>query len=57
MAKVEGRREGGIELLTDVLNAKSSLYGQMQQEHASEMKREKIEIEEEETESDPLSLV
>ncbi len=56
MARVEGRRENGIELLTDVMRAKPVLFGQMQQEHASELKREEIEIEIDEKDSDLLSL-
>ena len=56
MAKVEGMREYGIELLNDIMHAKSSLFSQLQQEHASEKKRELIEIESETEKSDPLSL-
>lgn len=56
MARTEGRRENGIELLNDIMSAKASLFGQMQQEHASEVKREQIEKLTELEESDQLSL-
>lgn len=56
MARMEGQRANGIEILNDIMYAKASLFGQMQQEHASEMKREQIEFENELKESDPLSL-
>ena len=56
MAKIEGRRSNGIDLLKDIMTAKASLFGKMQQEHASEAKRELCEIETENEESDPLSL-
>jgi hypothetical protein len=56
LARFEGRRSFGLEILKDIMAAKPSLYGQMQDEYASELKREEIEIEEEEKQSDPLSL-
>ncbi len=56
MARFEGRREGGIEILNDVMAAKPALFGQMQEEHASEKKREDIIDDKEKTERDPLSL-
>ncbi len=56
MARFTGRRNTGVELLTDVMLAKASLFAQMQQEHASEAKREKIEIETETENSDLLSI-
>ena len=52
----EGRRAAGLSLLHDIFSAKSSLFGQMQQEHASESKREDIIIQTEEEQSNPLSL-
>ena len=52
----EGRRAAGLSILHDIFEAKASLFGQMQQEHASELKREEIIIETEEEQSDPLSL-
>ena len=56
MARFEGRRECGIEVLNDVMSAKASLFGQMQEEYASERKREDIVEDKEKTERDPLSL-
>ena len=53
---VEGRRAAGLSILHDIFSAKASLFGQMQEEHASELKRELLEIEQEEEQSDPLSL-
>lgn len=55
-ARFSGRRNNGIELLNDIMAAKPSLFGQMQQEYASELKREEIEKETEIKEGDPLSL-
>jgi len=52
----EGRRAAGLSILSDIFSAKATLFGQMQEEHASELKREEIEIETEEEQSDPLSL-
>lgn len=52
----EGRRAAGLAILHDIFSAKASLFGQMQEEHASELKREEIEIKTEEEQSDPLSL-
>ena len=56
MSYAEGRRAAGLSILHDIFSAKSSLFGQMQQEHASELKREEIIEEKEEQERDPLSL-
>lgn len=56
LARIEGRRSVGLEILSDIMSAKPSLFGQMQEEHASEMTREAIEIKQEEKGSDPLSL-
>lgn len=52
----KGRKYVGSWLLRRLLAAKSSLYSQIIEEHASEIKREEIEIEMEEEQSDPLSL-
>lgn len=54
--RFEGRRNAGINFLNKIMEAKPSLLGQLQEEHASELKREEIEIEQNEKESDPLSL-
>ena len=54
--RFEGRRNIGIRLLNKLTTAKPSLLGQLQEEYASELKREEIEIEIEEKQSDPLSL-
>ena len=54
--RFEGRRNIGIRLLNKLTTAKPSLLGQMQEEHASELKREEIEILIEEEQSDSLSL-
>ncbi len=51
-----GRKTAGLSVLSDVMTAKPSLFSQMQQEHASEIKREKIIIQTEEEQSDALSL-
>lgn len=54
--RFEGRRNAGIRLLTKLQSAKPSLLGQMQEEHASAIKSEELEIELSEEQSDPLSL-
>lgn len=56
MGFAEGRRTAGLSILHDIFSAKASLFGQMQQEHASELKREAIILEKENEERDPLSL-
>ncbi len=52
----EGRRSVGLNVLHSIFDAKASLFGQMQEEHASEFKREEIEIKQEDEDSDPFSL-
>ena len=42
--RFEGRRNIGIRLLNKLTTAKPSLLGQLQEEYASELKREEIEI-------------
>jgi len=52
----EGRRSLGLDILNDLLEAKPAAFSEMQQEYASEKKREDNEVKEEIKESDPLSL-
>ena len=54
MAFEKGRRSIGLSVLHTIFDAKPSLFGQMQEEHASEHKREEIEISNDKR--DPLSL-
>ena len=56
LARDAERKKMGIELLNDIMTAKPTLFTQMQQEHASEYKREEIEEEEAKKNSDLLSL-
>lgn len=52
----EGRRSLGLDILNDLLEAKPAAFSEMQQEYASEKKREDNEVKAEIKESDPLSL-
>ena len=51
----EGRRSIGLDILNDLLEAKPETFSQMQQEYASEKKREDNEVKDEIEEGDPLS--
>jgi len=51
-----GRKSVAGDFLSDLLDAKPTAFAEMQQEYASEKKREDNEVKEEIKESDPLSL-